>query len=242
MEELKKDTPIVTEDEMDEAEEVIRETIDANADEDAVLEEELNLANDEANEKFDELLGNGELPDFSELFGSLFGGNNSPLADPILTIEKIDKSVELPKYAHPGDAGMDVCSNEDTFIPPHTWKLVKTGIKVAVPEGFEMQVRPRSGLALKHGISVLNTPGTIDSGYRGEVGVVLVNHNDKDFKIKKGDRIAQLVVAPVISVRIVEGEVDKVTERGEGGFGSTGVSKEETKNVPEEGTSKEVQN
>ena len=240
MEELKKDTPIVTEDEMDEAEEVIKETVDANSDEDAVLEEELNLANDEANEKFDELLGNGELPDFSELFGSLFGGNNSPLADPILTIEKIDKSVELPKYAHPGDAGMDVCANMNAVIQPHDWELIKTGIKVAVPEGFEMQVRPRSGLALKHGITVLNTPGTIDSGYRGEVGVVLINHSNSDFTVKKGDRIAQLVIAPIINVRIVEGEVDKVTERGEGGFGSTGVSKEESKNVPEEGTSKEV--
>lgn len=240
MEELKKDTPIVTEDEMDEAEEVIKETVDANSDEDAVLEEELNLANDEANEKFDELLGNGELPDFSELFGSLFGGSNSPLADPILTIEKIDKSVELPKYAHPGDAGMDVCANMNAVIQPHDWELIKTGIKVAVPEGFEMQVRPRSGLALKHGITVLNTPGTIDSGYRGEVGVVLINHSNSDFTVKKGDRIAQLVIAPIINVRIVEGEVDKVTERGEGGFGSTGVSKEESKNVPEEGTSKEV--
>ena len=158
----------------------------------------------------------------------------------ILTIEKIDKSVELPKYAHPGDAGMDVCANMNAVIQPHDWELIKTGIKVAVPEGFEMQVRPRSGLALTHGISVLNTPGTIDSGYRGEVGVVLINHSNTDFTVKKGDRIAQLVIAPVISVRIVEGEVDKVTERGEGGFGSTGVSKEETKNVPEEGTSKEV--
>lgn len=240
MEELKKDTPIVTEDEMEEAEEVIKETVDANSDEDDVLEEELNSANDEANEKFDEMFENDELPDFAELFGSLFGGNNSPLADPILTIEKIDKSVELPKYAHPGDAGMDVCANMNAVIQPHDWELIKTGIKVAVPEGFEMQVRPRSGLALKHGISVLNTPGTIDSGYRGEVGVVLINHSNNDFTVKKGDRIAQLVIAPVISVRIVEGEVDKITERGEGGFGSTGVSKEETKNVPEEGTSKEV--
>lgn len=240
MEELKKDTPIVTEDELEEAEEVIKETVDANSDEDDVLEEELNSANDEANEKFDEMFENGELPDFAELFRSLLGGNSSPLADPILTIEKLDKSVDLPKYAHPGDAGMDVCANMNTIIQPHDWELIKTGIKVAVPEGFEMQVRPRSGLALKHGISVLNTPGTIDSGYRGEVGVVLINHSNNAFTVKKGDRIAQLVIAPVISVRIVEGEVDKVTERGEGGFGSTGVSKEETKNVSEEGTSKEV--
>lgn len=227
MEEVK-NSPI-EEEPMDEVEAVIRETVDANADEEKVLEEELNLANEEANDKFDEMLENGELPDFTELFGNLFGGGGSPLEEPILTIEKLDKSVELPKYAHPGDAGMDVCSNEDTFVPANNWKLIKTGIKVAVPEGFEMQVRPRSGLALKHGITVLNTPGTIDSGYRGEVGVILVNHNDKEFKVKKGDRIAQLVIAPVISVRIREGEVDKVTERGEDGFGSTGVNHENDK-------------
>ena len=238
MEEVK-NIPI-EEESMDEVEAVISETVDANADEEKVLEEELNLANEEANAKFDEMLENGELPDFTELFGNLFGGGGSPLGDPILTIEKLDKSVELPKYAHPGDAGMDVCSNENLIIKANEWKLVHTGIKVAVPEGFEMQVRPRSGLALKKGITVLNTPGTIDSGYRGEVGVILMNHSKEDFPVKKGDRIAQLVIAPVISVRIIEGEVDKVTERGEGGFGSTGVStKEETK---DEGTSKEVQN
>ena len=227
MEEVK-NIPI-EEESMDEVEAVISETVDANAEEEKVLEEELNLANEEANDKFDEMLENGELPDFTELFGNLFGGGGSPLTEPILTIEKIDKSVELPKYAHPGDAGMDVCSNEDTFVPANNWKLIKTGIKVAVPEGFEMQVRPRSGLALKHGISVLNTPGTIDSGYRGEVGVVLINHSNNAFTVKKGDRIAQLVIAPVISVRVVEGEVDKVTERGEGGFGSTGVNTDNDK-------------
>lgn len=227
MEEVK-NIPI-EEESMDEVEAVISETVDANADEEKVLEEELNLANEEANAKFDEMLENGELPDFTELFGNLFGGGGSPLGDPILTIEKLDKSVELPKYAHPGDAGMDVCANMNTVIQPHDWELIKTGIKVAVPEGFEMQVRPRSGLALKHGISVLNTPGTIDSGYRGEVGVVLINHSNTAFTVKKGDRIAQLVIAPVISVRVVEGEVDKVTERGEGGFGSTGVNTDNDK-------------
>lgn len=233
----------INETEINEAEEVIKSTIDANSDEvqeEKALEDEIAKANDEANEKFDKLFKDGELPDFSELFGNLFGGGSNLLEEPILTVEKLDKSVELPKYAHPGDAGMDVCSNENLVLHPNTWKLVHTGIKVAVPEGFEMQVRPRSGLALKHGITVLNTPGTIDSGYRGEVGVILMNHSDSDFAIKKGDRIAQLIIAPVISVRIVEGDVDKATERGEGGFGSTGVSKEETKNVPEEGSDKEV--
>ena len=224
MDDLNKE--VINEEELKEAESVIKETVDAN---NSITEEDINKINDEANEKFDEMFKDGEMPDFSELFGSLFGGAGGPLEEPILTVEKIDKSVELPKYAHPGDAGMDVCANEDIEIPEHDWALVHTGIKVAVPEGFEMQVRPRSGLALKHGITVLNTPGTIDSGYRGEVGVILMNHNNKHFAIKKGDRIAQLVIAPVISVRIVEGNVDKATERGEGGFGSTGVNTENDK-------------
>ena len=228
MDELNKNQ--VTEEEMNDAEEVIKETVDANS-QDKITEDDIDQINDEANEEFDKMFDKGEMPDFSELFGSLFGGGN-PLEEPILTVEKINKEVDLPKYAHPGDAGMDVCASEMVCIRPHDWKLVHTGIKVAVPEGFEMQVRPRSGLALKHGITVLNTPGTIDSGYRGEVGVILMNHSDRDFTVKKGDRIAQLVIAPVISVRVIEGEVDKVTERGEGGFGSTGVEskKEEPTN------------
>lgn len=232
MEELNKE--VINEEELKEAEEVIKKTVDANS-EDVLTEEDVEKISDEANEKFDEMFKDedfdGELPDFAELFGNLFGGAGGPLEEPILTVEKIDKSVELPKYAHPGDAGMDVCASEMVCIRPHDWKLVHTGIKVAVPDSFEMQVRPRSGLALKHGITVLNTPGTIDSGYRGEVGVILINHSNKDFTVKKGDRIAQLVIAPIISVRVIEGEVDKATERGEGGFGSTGVNtlKEEVK-------------
>ena len=225
MDELNKNQ--VTEEEMNDAEEVIKETVDANS-QDKITEDDIDQINDEANEEFDKMFDKGEMPDFSELFGSLFGGGNL-LEEPILTVEKINKEVDLPKYAHPGDAGMDVCASEMVCIRPHDWKLVHTGIKVAVPEGFEMQVRPRSGLALKHGITVLNTPGTIDSGYRGEVGVILMNHSDRDFTVKKGDRIAQLVIAPVISVRVVEGEVDKATERGEGGFGSTGVNTENDK-------------
>lgn len=222
---------IPTEEEISDAEEVIKETVDANSEE--VLDNALNDATDEASEEFDNMFGDENLEDidFTKMFKNLFGGSG-PLEEPILTVEKINNDVDLPKYAHPGDAGMDVCASEMVCIRPHDWKLVHTGIKVAVPEGFEMQVRPRSGLALKHGITVLNTPGTIDSGYRGEVGVVLMNHSNREFTVKKGDRIAQLVIAPVISVRVVEGEVDKVTERGEGGFGSTGVEskKEETTN------------
>ena len=241
MDELNKDTRI--DEELKEAETVVKETVDANSSEENILtEEDVDQIDKEANEKFDNMMANGELPDFTELLKNMFSGVdlNDPSMIPMLTVEKIDKTAELPKYAHPGDAGMDVCASVAETIEPHTWKLIHTGIKVAVPEGAEMQVRPRSGLALKHGITVLNTPGTIDSGYRGEVGVILMNHSDKVFNIKKGDRIAQLVIAPVVSVRVVEGEVDKVTERGEGGFGSTGVSKEETKDVPEEGSNKEV--
>ena len=134
---------------------------------------------------------------------------------------------------HPGDAGMDIRSIEKITIPARGHRLVHTGLRVRIPEGFEIQVRPRSGLALKHGVTVLNTPGTIDSGYRGEIGVILANFSDKDFEIRKGDRIAQLVFAPFVSARILEGDVDKEeTDRGEGGFGSTGVSEELNKEEP----------
>ena len=129
----------------------------------------------------------------------------------------------LPAYAHPGDAGMDIRSVEDIEIAPGARALVHTGLVMALPAGWEAQVRPRSGLALKHGVTVLNTPGTIDAGYRGEVGVILANLGDAPFAVKKGDRIAQLVVAPVTTAAIEETDVVDDTDRGGGGFGSTGV-------------------
>jgi len=129
----------------------------------------------------------------------------------------------LPAYAHPGDAGMDIRSVDDLEIAPGARALVHTGLVMALPPGWEAQVRPRSGLALKHGVTVLNTPGTIDAGYRGEVGVILANLGDAPFAVKKGDRIAQVVVAPVTTAAIEETDVVDDTDRGGGGFGSTGV-------------------
>ena len=129
----------------------------------------------------------------------------------------------LPAYAHPGDAGMDIRSVDDLEIAPGTRALVHTGLVMILPPGWEAQVRPRSGLALKYGVTVLNTPGTIDAGYRGEVGVILSNFGDAPFAVKKGDRIAQVVVAPVTTAAIEETDVVDDTDRGGGGFGSTGV-------------------
>lgn len=136
------------------------------------------------------------------------------------------EGLPLPRYAKPGDAGMDLLAAVPTTIMlwPGLRMLVPTGICIAVPDGYEAQVRPRSGLALKEGITVLNTPGTIDAGFRGEIGVILMNHGEKAFAIKRGDRIAQMVISPVSYAEWVQ--VEKLTEtaRGEGGFGSTGIS------------------
>ena len=132
------------------------------------------------------------------------------------------EGLELPGYATDGAAGMDVLSAEDVTIAPGARQAVASGLALAIPAGFEVQVRPRSGLALKHGISVPNTPGTIDSDYRGELKVILINHGSDPFEIRRGDRIAQLVLAPVIRATwLVAEELDE-TARGEGGFGSTG--------------------
>lgn len=129
----------------------------------------------------------------------------------------------LPAYATDGAAGMDVVAAEDVTLAPMARHAVATGLALAIPDGFEVQVRPRSGLALKHGISLPNTPGTIDSDYRGELKVILINLGAESFEIRRGDRIAQLVVAPVQLGRMVEvAELDD-TARGVGGFGSTGI-------------------
>ena len=140
-----------------------------------------------------------------------------------LRFRKIHPDAVLPSYAHSSDAGMDVRSVEDLTIAPGKRALVHTGLVMLLPPMYEAQVRPRSGLALKSGVTVLNTPGTIDSGYRGEVGVILADFGEADFQVKKGDKIAQIVIAPVTQPEIVETtEVDE-TDRGSGGFGSTGV-------------------
>ena len=132
------------------------------------------------------------------------------------------EGLALPAYATDGAAGMDVLAAEDATIAPGQRHAVATGLSVAIPAGYEIQVRPRSGLALKHGIAVPNTPGTIDSDYRGELKVILINHGAEDFAIARGDRVAQLVLAPV--TQATWDEVDKLddTARGAGGFGSTG--------------------
>lgn len=139
-----------------------------------------------------------------------------------LAFKRIHPDAVLPAYAHEGDAGMDVRSVEDVIVPASGRALVHTGLVMLLPDGYEAQVRPRSGLALKSGLTVLNTPGTIDSGYRGEVGVILFNSSKVDFAVRKNDRIAQLVIAPVVHAEVVEEESVDETERGAGGFGSTG--------------------
>ena len=132
------------------------------------------------------------------------------------------EGLDLPVYATAGAAGMDVVSAEDVTIAPGARHAVATGLAMAIPDGFEIQVRPRSGLALKHGITVPNTPGTIDSDYRGELKVILINHGSEDFAIRRGDRVAQLVLAPVTRGGWVDVQWLDETARGAGGFGSTG--------------------
>ena len=128
----------------------------------------------------------------------------------------------LPAYATAGAAGMDVLAAEDVTLAPGARHAVATGLSVAIPDGYEIQVRPRSGLAFKHGITVPNTPGTIDSDYRGELKVLLINHGSEDFAIARGDRVAQLVLAPVTQASWDEVDELDATDRGAGGFGSTG--------------------
>lgn len=132
------------------------------------------------------------------------------------------EGLDLPVYATAGAAGMDVVAAEDVTIAPGARHAVATGLALAIPGGFEIQVRPRSGLALKHGITVPNTPGTIDSDYRGELKVILINHGSEPFPIRRGDRVAQLVLAPVTRASWVQVTALDDTARGTGGFGSTG--------------------
>ena len=133
------------------------------------------------------------------------------------------EGLPLPSYATPGAAGMDVVAAEDLDLLPGQRHAVATGYQVAIPHGYEIQVRPRSGLAFKHGISVPNSPGTIDSDYRGELKILLINHGSEPFAIRRGERIAQLVPAAVTPALFDEVEELCETERGAGGFGSTGV-------------------
>jgi dUTP pyrophosphatase len=138
-------------------------------------------------------------------------------------IKIVNKSENaLPKYARAGDAGMDICASEDVTLKAFNWQKVSTGLYVEIPTGYEIQIRSKSGLASKYGVFVLNSPGTIDSGYRGEIKVILQNSDHRPYDIKKGDRIAQMVVAPVTTATLIEVAELSDSDRGEGGFGSTG--------------------
>ena len=144
----------------------------------------------------------------------------------IVKVQKVTEGARLPVYGSSQAAGADLCAclgNDTLVIDPHKWAMVPTGIAIALPVGFEAQVRPRSGLAAKKGITVLNSPGTVDSDYRGEVRVILINHSDEPFVIKDGDRIAQMVIARHESACFEVVDSLDETERGAGGFGSTGV-------------------
>jgi dUTP pyrophosphatase len=140
-----------------------------------------------------------------------------------LLVKRLSAVATLPAYAHPGDVGLDLCAAVAVSLEPGESRLVGTGISIELPANTEAQVRPRSGLALKHGITVLNTPGTIDRGYRGEVGVILINHGRARFDVQPGMKIAQMVVAPCVTVTVEESGELSGTVRGQGGFGSTGA-------------------
>ncbi len=140
-----------------------------------------------------------------------------------LKIFKLNPAATIPHYAHEGDAGLDLFAVEETRILPGETRLIKTGIAIALSPGTEAQIRPRSGLALNHSITVLNSPGTIDAGYRGEVAIILINHGKKTFDIAPGMKVAQMVVTPIIQAKVTV--VDKLdnTSRDIKGFGSTGT-------------------
>ena len=141
-----------------------------------------------------------------------------------LPIKRLDPTVELPSYAYAGDAGLDLRANEDVTLMPHERRLVSTGLAVAIPEGYAGFVQPRSGLALKKGLSMANTPGLVDSHYRGELKVCAVNlDNELPIHIERGERIAQLVIQRVPVVELIEVDELDETDRGAGGFGSSGV-------------------
>lgn len=140
-----------------------------------------------------------------------------------LKIQKLDKTLKTPEYAHIGDAGLDLYSAVDCILRPAERRKVPTGIKIAIPKGYAGFVQPKSGLAIKNGLSLVNTPGLIDSGYRGEVCAILINLDpEEDFIIKHGDKICQLVIQKVEDVEIEITDELESTSRGEGGFGSTG--------------------
>jgi len=140
-----------------------------------------------------------------------------------LKIERVHEHAKLPNYAHATDSGLDLYSVENVILQPGERRLVGTGLRIQLPPNTEAQVRPKSGLALKKGITLLNTPGTVDEGYRGEVGVILINLSDEAYEVEMGKKIAQMVIMPVLKVEVEEVESLEDSDRGEGGFGSTGI-------------------
>ena len=142
-----------------------------------------------------------------------------------ILIKRLSKNIPLPKYATEGSSGMDLAANidQEIIINPGKSVIIPTGLAISIPKKYEIQIRPRSGLAAKNQISILNTPGTIDADYRGELKVILINLGKEKFKIEKGLRIAQIVLCPVIRASLKEVDTLEVTERGVGGFGSTGA-------------------
>jgi dUTP pyrophosphatase len=141
-------------------------------------------------------------------------------------VERIIEGIHLPRYQTPSSAGCDLHAGEDTILKSQGFKAVRTGLKIFLPEGYEGHVRARSGLAFKHGIGLVNGVGTLDADFRGEIKVIMINHGPEDFEIKKGDRIAQFVIAPMRQLEWDESPLEEErrdTERGEGGLGSTGI-------------------
>jgi dUTP pyrophosphatase len=151
--------------------------------------------------------------------------NASDAAAPVARFLKLDPGAFLPSYQTEGAAGADLraCLAEPVVIPPLGRARIPTGLAMELPPGYEAQIRPRSGLAARNGVTVLNTPGTVDSDYRGELGIILINLGQEPFAARNGDRIAQIVIAPCVRARLAEAVSLSETERGEGGFGSTGV-------------------
>lgn len=139
-----------------------------------------------------------------------------------LKLKKITESARIPQYAHAQDSGLDLAADENITLRPGAWTSIRTGIALELPSGTEGQIRPRSGLAANHGVTVLNAPGTIDAGYRGEIMVILINMGRRDYRIKRGDRIAQLVICPVAKVKIKAVSKLRQTKRGDRGLGSSG--------------------
>jgi dUTP pyrophosphatase len=142
--------------------------------------------------------------------------------DYLVKVKRLTENAQLPRFAHEGDAGLDLFASSEIIVNPGESALIPTGISIQLPPYTEAQIRPRSGLALKHQVTVLNTPGTIDQGYRGEIGVILINHGTSPFQITVGMKIAQMVVKPVLQVTVEEVQELDTTMRGVKGFGSTG--------------------